>query len=151
MLSWEADVEAHALREHGWTISALARQLDHDRKTIRAYLSGTRVLQRRVRREPTLAEPAPGVLRAAAERRPASVGSTLFDELTALGFAGSYPSLTAAIRTPAHSPHYSSLSPATPPRPPLPRSSERGAEKVAEHDREPAPRSGDQRERLFRD
>ena len=57
MLSWEADVEAHALREQGWTISAIARHLGHDRKTVRAYLEGWRVPEVRVRREPTLTEP----------------------------------------------------------------------------------------------
>jgi predicted transcriptional regulator len=40
VLSWEAGVEAHALREQGWTISAIARHLGHDRKTVRAYLAG---------------------------------------------------------------------------------------------------------------
>ncbi|WP_226367024.1 hypothetical protein [Pseudonocardia sp. ICBG162] len=57
MLSWEADVEAHALREQGWTVSAIARHLGDDRKIIRAYLSGARVPERRVRREPTLTDP----------------------------------------------------------------------------------------------
>ena len=38
MLSLEADVEAHALRAQGWTISAIARHLGVDRKTVRAYL-----------------------------------------------------------------------------------------------------------------
>ncbi|WP_328304497.1 ATP-dependent DNA ligase [Actinomycetospora sp. NBC_00405] len=33
-------MEAHALREQGWTISAIARHLGHDRKTVRAYLEG---------------------------------------------------------------------------------------------------------------
>jgi transposase len=36
MLSWEDDVEAHALRRRGWSISAIARHLGHDRKTVRA-------------------------------------------------------------------------------------------------------------------
>lgn len=39
MLTWEDDVEAHALRKQGRTISAIARHLGHDRKTIRGYLS----------------------------------------------------------------------------------------------------------------
>jgi hypothetical protein len=40
-------VDAHALRRQGWTISAIARHLGHDRKTIRAYLTGGRVAGQR--------------------------------------------------------------------------------------------------------
>ena len=42
MLTREDDVEAHALRRRGWSISAIARHLGHDRKTVRAYLRGDR-------------------------------------------------------------------------------------------------------------
>jgi transposase len=35
MLTWEDDVEVHALRKRGWSISAIARHTGHDRKTIR--------------------------------------------------------------------------------------------------------------------
>jgi transposase len=42
MLTREEDIDAHALRKRGWTISAIARHLDRDRKTVRAYLSGDR-------------------------------------------------------------------------------------------------------------
>ncbi len=42
MLAREEDVEAHALSQQGWTVSAIARHLGRDRKTIRAYLSGQR-------------------------------------------------------------------------------------------------------------
>ncbi len=105
MLSWEADVEAHALREQGWTISAIARHLDHDRKTIRAYLSGVRVPEQRVRREPTVAEPFLEYCRLRLGEDPHLWGSTLHDELVGLGFAGSYPSVTAAIRAHGLRPH----------------------------------------------
>jgi len=40
MLTREDDIDVHALRRQGWTISAIARHLGRDRKTIRAYLSG---------------------------------------------------------------------------------------------------------------
>ena len=40
MLTREDDIDEHALRRQGWTISAIARHLGRDRKTIRAYLSG---------------------------------------------------------------------------------------------------------------
>ena len=42
MFSGGEDVEADALFKRGWTISAIARHLDCDRKTVRAYLSGER-------------------------------------------------------------------------------------------------------------
>ena len=51
MLTREDDVDAHALHRRGWTISAIARHLGHDRKTIRAYLHGGRVAGRRRRAE----------------------------------------------------------------------------------------------------
>ena len=48
MLTQEDDVDAHALHRRGWTISAIARHLGHDRKTIRAYLNGERTAGVRV-------------------------------------------------------------------------------------------------------
>jgi IS30 family transposase len=42
MLTWGEDVEVHALRERGWSIAAIARHLDRDPKTIRAYVRGER-------------------------------------------------------------------------------------------------------------
>ncbi len=41
-------MNAHALRKQGWTISAIARHLGNDRKTIRAYLAQDRVAGERV-------------------------------------------------------------------------------------------------------
>jgi transposase len=42
MLTREEDIDAHALRRRGWTISAIARHLGRDRKTVRGYLAGRR-------------------------------------------------------------------------------------------------------------
>ena len=42
MLTREDDIDVHALRRQGWTISAIARYLGRDRKTIRGYLAGQR-------------------------------------------------------------------------------------------------------------
>jgi predicted transcriptional regulator len=42
MITREDDVEAHALVKQGWTVSAIARHLGRDRKTVRAYLNGQR-------------------------------------------------------------------------------------------------------------
>ncbi len=41
MLTWEEDVEIHALHKRGWTISAIARHTGRNRRTIRNYLNGT--------------------------------------------------------------------------------------------------------------
>ena len=43
MLAQEEYVEVHALRKRGWSISAIARHVGRDRKTVRAHLSGERV------------------------------------------------------------------------------------------------------------
>ena len=43
MLSWESNVEVHALRKQGWSISAIARHVGATRLTVRRYLSGQRV------------------------------------------------------------------------------------------------------------
>lgn len=49
MLSPEEDMEAQALRTQGWTVSAIACQLRHDRKTVRRYLAGEAAPGRRRR------------------------------------------------------------------------------------------------------
>jgi predicted transcriptional regulator len=40
MLAPEEDMEISALRKQGWSISAIARHLGRDRKTVRRYLNG---------------------------------------------------------------------------------------------------------------
>jgi len=42
MISEEDDVDIHALKRQGMTISEIARRTNHDRKTIRSYLTGGR-------------------------------------------------------------------------------------------------------------
>ena len=98
MLFWEEDVEAYALRRRGWSISAIARHLGHDRKTIRAYLTGVREPGVRRRSEPGLIDPFVEYCRIRLVDDPHLWASTLLDELRPLGFGGSYQSLTAAIR-----------------------------------------------------
>ncbi|MEO9220824.1 MAG: IS21 family transposase [Mycobacteriaceae bacterium] len=98
-------MEAHALRKQGWSISAIARHLDHDRKTIRAYLNGERVPEQRVRSVPMLMDRFVEYCRIRLADDPHVWASLLFDEITALGFTGSYASLTAAIRTQRLRPH----------------------------------------------
>lgn len=98
MLFWEEEVEAHALRQRGWTISAIARHLGHDRKTIRAYLNGVREPGVRHKSAPDLIDPFVEYCRIRLSDDPHLWASTLLDELRPLGFTGSYTSLTAGIR-----------------------------------------------------
>ena len=51
MFIGEEDVQATALRTRGWSISAIARHLGRDRKTVRDYLSGKRAPGERKRSE----------------------------------------------------------------------------------------------------
>jgi len=105
MLSWEDDVEAHALRRRGWSISAIARHLGHDRKTVRAYLRGEREPGRRASRGQDVMAPFVEYCRIRLSDDPHLWASALLDELRELGYAGSYPSLTAAIRARGLRPH----------------------------------------------
>jgi transposase len=98
MLTWENCAEAQALRTKGWSISAIATHLGHDRKTIRPYLNGER---RPGERKPARPESVIDYLDYCWQRLaddPHLWLTTLFDELTALGFAGSYQALAAAVR-----------------------------------------------------
>ena len=105
MLSWEDGVEAHALRRRGWPISAIARHLGHNRKTVRACLRGEREPGRRAGGGPAVMGPFVGYCRIRLADDPHLWASALFDELRELGYAGSYPSLTAAIRARGLRPH----------------------------------------------
>ena len=98
MLTWEEELEAEALFKRGWTISAIARHLGRDRKTVRAYLSGKRTPGVRRRWTPEVFEPFAAYVgqRLADDRH--VWASTLFDEVVELGYPGSYPSFTRALR-----------------------------------------------------
>ena len=96
MLTEEDDVEIHALARRGWSVSAIARHTGRDRKTVAKYLAG---------KDPKR-EPAPSCLepfRAYLEARfvdDAHVFAiTLYEELLALGFDRSYPTLVREIRS----------------------------------------------------
>lgn len=110
MLIWEEDVDAHALRRQGWTISAIARHLGRDRKTIRAYLNGKRVPQQR-RQAPDARVPFLDYCRQRLADDPHLWASALFDEIVQLGYAGAYSTFTRALRRYEVRPH---CEPATP-------------------------------------
>ena len=98
MLTREDDVDAHALRARGWTISAIARHLGHDRKTIRAYLSGGRVAGERARSEDDAFDRFVDYVRERLREDPHLWATTLLDELVGLGFDQSYQTLTRQVR-----------------------------------------------------
>ena len=97
MLTWEDDVDIHALHRQGWTISAIARHTGRDRKTVRAYLTGKRTPGVRARTEDPFG-PFLDYVTARLVEDPHLWALTLFDELQPLGFGSSYPTLTREIR-----------------------------------------------------
>jgi transposase len=97
MLTREDDIDVHALRRQGWTISAIARHLGHDRKTIRAYLNG-RQAGGRAPAGPDLFAPFVDYCRARLTEDPHLWAATLFDEVTALGYDRAYSTFTRQLR-----------------------------------------------------
>ena len=83
MLAQEEVVEVHALRGRGWSISAIARHLGRDRKTVRAHLGGERAAGRR---RPAGPDPFDGVeayVRQRLGEDPHLWATALFDEAKA--------------------------------------------------------------------
>lgn len=98
MITREEELEAKALHARGWSISAISRHLGIDRKTVRSYLNGERTPGVRARSAPAVFEPfAAYVAQRLADDRHLWA-TALFDELVELGYAGSYSSMTQAIR-----------------------------------------------------
>jgi transposase len=98
MLAWELVVEVQALRSQGWTVSAIARHLGVSRLTVRRYLSGEQTPGVRARSVPDRFAEFVEYCRLRLTADPHLWASTLFDEVTALGYSGSYASFTRAIR-----------------------------------------------------
>ncbi|MFC4905555.1 IS21 family transposase [Kocuria oceani] len=98
MLTREEDIDAHALARQGWTISAIARHLGRDRKTIRAYLAGNRTPGARARTTPDPFAPYAEYCRARLAEDPHLWATTLYDEVTDLGYPGAYQTFTRQLR-----------------------------------------------------
>jgi len=98
MLTQEDDVDAHALRKRGWSISSIARHVGHDRKTITAYLNGTRSAGVRAPAGPDRFARLVDYCRARLVEDPHVMAEVLFDEIVALGFEQSYPTFTRQLR-----------------------------------------------------
>lgn len=105
MLTREEDIDAHALHRRGWTISAIARHLGRDRKTIRAYLNDERVAGERKPAGDDPFEPYVDYVRERLKEDPHLWAVTLFDEVVGLGYDRSYPTFTRQIRARDLRPH----------------------------------------------
>ncbi|HKY89848.1 MAG TPA: hypothetical protein VJM11_02370, partial [Nevskiaceae bacterium] len=99
------DVEAHALKERGWSISAIARHLGRDRQTVRDHLNGKRVAGQRASSTPDPLAEFEGYIRARFADDPHLWATSLFVEVTALGYARSYPSFVRQLRERGLRPH----------------------------------------------
>ncbi len=104
MLTWEPTMQVHALHAQGWTISAIARHVGINRRTVRAYLAG-REPGRRVSPRPEAFTPYAEYVRLRLTDDPHVWASTLFDEVRDLGYAGGYQSFTRGLRAGRLRPH----------------------------------------------
>jgi len=98
MLTQGEFVEAHALRERGWTVSAIARHLGRDRKTVRSYLAGKTTPGQRKPAGPDRFGPFEEYCRIRLQDDMHVRATTLFDEVADLGYEGSYQSFTRVLR-----------------------------------------------------
>jgi transposase len=105
MLTWRDDVEIHALHERGWSIAAIARHVDRDRKTVRAYLNGEREPGRRASTVPDPLEPFVEYLAARFVDDPHIWASALFDEVVPLGYDRTYVTFARQVRLRGLRPH----------------------------------------------
>ena len=105
MFSVGEDVEADALFKRGWTVSAIARHLGRDRKTVRSYLSGERTPGVRRAADPDPLDEYRAYVAARFVDDPHLWASALFDEVVALGYRSSYVSFARQVRLAGLRPH----------------------------------------------
>jgi len=98
MLTEEEFVYAMALRRRGWTISAIARHLGCDRKTIRGWVEGQREPGARRRAVPDYFEPFVAYVAARLVADPHLWGTALYDEVVGLGYPRSYVTFVREVR-----------------------------------------------------
>jgi transposase len=105
MFSVGEDVEADALFKRGWTVSAIARHLERDRKTVRSYLSGERVAGVRRPAIPDALADYRAYVAARFVDDPHLWAPALYDEVVGLGYGGSYVSFARQVRLAGLRPH----------------------------------------------
>ena len=97
MLAQEDYVEVHALRKRGWSVSAIARHLGRDRKTVRVHLSGEQIPGQR-RPGPDPFDVVEAYVRQRLAEDPHVWATALFEEVTNLGYPQSYVTFVRKIR-----------------------------------------------------
>ncbi len=105
MLSGDEDLEINALKQRGWSISAIARHVGHDRKTVRGYLNGEREVGVRERAEPDPFDAVDAYVRQRFVDDPHVWATVLFAEVTELGYPRAYATFTRQIRDRGLRPH----------------------------------------------
>ena len=98
MLAQEEHVEVHALRRRGWSISAIARHLGRDRKTVRGRLAGERAAGRRRPAGPDPFDVVEAYVRLRLGEDPHLWATALFEEAKGLGYGQSYVTFARKIR-----------------------------------------------------
>ncbi len=105
MLTQGEDVEVQALASRGWSVSAIARHLDRDRKTVRAYVRGERQAGVRASAAPDPLAPFAAYLAARFADDPHIWATALYDEVVPLGYPLSYVSFARQLRLAGLRPH----------------------------------------------
>jgi len=98
-------VGVHALASRGWSVSAIARQLDRDRKTVRAYVRGDRRAGVRASEKGDPLAPFAAYLKARFADDPHLWATALYDEVVPLGYGLSYVSFARQLRLAGLRPH----------------------------------------------
>jgi transposase len=105
MITQGEDVEINALRKRGWSYAAIGRHIGRDWRTVKDYLEDKRQPGVRRRPGPDALERFVPYLSARFVDDPHVWASTLFDEVTELGYACAYPSFARQVRLGALRPH----------------------------------------------
>lgn len=98
-------MEIHALRKQGWSVSAIARHVGVDRKTVRKYLAGDALPGVRTSGEPDLFDRFEPYVRQRLVDDPHVRATVLFAEVAGLGFDRSYQTFTRKLRERRLRPH----------------------------------------------
>jgi len=107
MITQGEDVEIHALKNQGWSISAIARHVGRDRKTVRAYLNGDRQVGVREKQAEDPFDVVEPYVRQRLVEDPHVRATVLFAEVRALppGYERAYPTFTRQLRNRGLRPH----------------------------------------------
>ncbi|MDA8357711.1 MAG: IS21 family transposase [Actinomycetota bacterium] len=105
MITHGEDVEITALRKRGWSYAAIGRHIGRDWRTVKDYIEGKRVPGKRHQARPGPLERFVPYLLARFADDPHVWASALYDEVTELGYACSYPSFARQLRLAGLRPH----------------------------------------------